>query len=78
MKQPGWSPPAEIDAGSPANANAGRLAEGPSPEEREAYARRLRQRRVAEAFDEGEARLAEASGWGSATAARHSSPPRAR
>ena len=32
---------------------------GPSPEEREAYARRLRQRRVAEAFDEGEARLAE-------------------
>ena len=32
---------------------------GPSPDEREAYARRLRQRRVAEAFDEGEARIAE-------------------
>ena len=32
---------------------------GPSTEEREAYARRLRQRRVAEAFDEGEARIAE-------------------
>jgi len=32
---------------------------GPSSEEREAYARRLRQRRVAEAFDEGEARIAE-------------------
>jgi hypothetical protein len=32
---------------------------GPSPEEREAYARRLRQRRLAEAFDEGEARIAD-------------------
>jgi hypothetical protein len=32
---------------------------GPSDEEREAYARRLRQRRLAEAFDEGEARIAE-------------------
>ena len=32
---------------------------GPSAEEREAYARRLRQRRLAEAFDEGEARIAE-------------------
>ncbi len=32
---------------------------GPSPEEREDYARRLRQRRLAEAFDEGEARIAD-------------------
>ena len=32
---------------------------GPSPQEREAYARRLRQRRLAETFDEGEARIAE-------------------
>ncbi len=32
---------------------------GPTAEEREAYARRVRQRRVAEAFDEGEARIAE-------------------
>ena len=32
---------------------------GPSDEEREAYARRLRQRRLADAFDEGEARIAE-------------------
>jgi hypothetical protein len=32
---------------------------GPSAEEREAYARRLRQRRLAEAFDEGEARIAD-------------------
>ncbi len=32
---------------------------GPSPEERDAYARRLRQRRLAEAFDEGEARIAD-------------------
>jgi hypothetical protein len=33
--------------------------QGPSPEERAAYARRLRQRRLAEAFDEGEARIAD-------------------
>ena len=32
---------------------------GPSPEERADYARRLRQRRLADAFDEGEARVAE-------------------
>jgi len=32
---------------------------GPSAEERDAYARGLRQRRLAEAFDEGEARIAE-------------------
>jgi hypothetical protein len=32
---------------------------GPSDEEREAYASRLRQRRLAEAFDEGEARIEE-------------------
>lgn len=32
---------------------------GPSADEREAYARRLRQRRLAEAFDEGEARIAD-------------------
>jgi hypothetical protein len=30
---------------------------GPSPEEREAYAQRLRQRRLADTFDEGEAML---------------------
>ena len=32
---------------------------GPSAEERDAYARGLHQRRLAEAFDEGEARIAE-------------------
>ena len=32
---------------------------GPSAEEREAYARRLRQRRLADTFDEGEAMLAD-------------------
>lgn len=32
---------------------------GPSPEEREAYALRLRQRRLADTFDEGEAMLAD-------------------
>jgi hypothetical protein len=32
---------------------------GPSADEREAYSRRLRQRRLAEAFDEGEARIAD-------------------
>ena len=32
---------------------------GPSADEREAYARRLRQRRLAEAFDEGEHRIEE-------------------
>jgi hypothetical protein len=32
---------------------------GPSPEERADYARRLRQRRLADAFDEGEARVAD-------------------
>jgi hypothetical protein len=32
---------------------------GPSAEERAAYARRLRQRRLAEAFDEGEQRIEE-------------------
>jgi hypothetical protein len=32
---------------------------GPSEEEREAYAQRLRQRRLATAFDEGEAKIAE-------------------
>jgi hypothetical protein len=32
---------------------------GPSAEEREEYAQRVRQRRLAEAFDEGEARIAE-------------------
>ena len=32
---------------------------GPSPEEREAYAQRLRQRRLADTFDEGEAMLAD-------------------
>jgi hypothetical protein len=31
--------------------------DGPTPEEREAYALRLRQRRVADTFDEGEAML---------------------
>jgi hypothetical protein len=33
--------------------------DGPSDDEREAYARRLRQRRLAEAFDDSEARLAD-------------------
>ncbi len=33
--------------------------EGPSPEEREDYARQLRQRRLADAFDEGETRIAD-------------------
>jgi len=32
---------------------------GPTPEEREAYARRVRTRRIAAAFDEGEERIAE-------------------
>lgn len=32
---------------------------GPSADEREAYARRLRQRRLADAFDDGETRIAE-------------------
>jgi hypothetical protein len=32
---------------------------GPSAEEREDYARRVRQRRLADAFDEGETRIAE-------------------
>jgi len=32
---------------------------GPTEEERAAYAKRLRQRRLADAFDEGEARIAE-------------------
>ena len=32
---------------------------GPTPEEREAYALRLRQRRLADTFDEGEAMLAD-------------------
>ena len=32
---------------------------GPSPEERADYARRIRQRRVADAFDDGESRVAE-------------------
>jgi hypothetical protein len=32
---------------------------GPSPEEKAEYARRLRQRRLADAFDEGETRIAE-------------------
>ncbi len=32
---------------------------GPTPEEREAYARQLRQRRLADAFDEGETRIAD-------------------
>lgn len=33
--------------------------EGPGPEERDAYARQLRQRRVADAFDEGETRISD-------------------
>lgn len=33
--------------------------DGPSAEEREAYARQLRQRRLADAFDEGETRIAD-------------------
>jgi hypothetical protein len=33
--------------------------EGPSNEEREEYARRVRQRRLADAFDDGETRIAE-------------------
>jgi len=33
--------------------------DGPSPEEREAYALRLRRRRLADTFDEGEAMLAD-------------------
>src|SRR5688572_30441714 len=51
---------AEIDAWV-AREKARRQAwlEGPSAEEREAYARRVRQRRIAEAFDEGETLIAE-------------------
>lgn len=33
--------------------------DGPSAEEREAYARQVRQRRLADAFDEGETRIAD-------------------
>jgi flagellar biosynthesis/type III secretory pathway protein FliH len=33
--------------------------QGPTAEEREAYAQRLRQRRLADAFDEGETRIAD-------------------
>lgn len=33
--------------------------DGPTAEEREAYARQLRQRRLADAFDEGETRIAD-------------------
>ena len=49
---------AEIDAWV-AKERARRQAwlNGPSPEEREAYALRLRQRRIADTFDEGEAML---------------------
>jgi len=51
---------AEIDAWA-AREKARRAAwvQGPNDEEREAYARHLRQRRLAEAFDEGEFRLQE-------------------
>ena len=44
--------------GSPRSANAAQAwLNGPTPEEREAYALRLRQRRLADTFDEGEAML---------------------
>jgi hypothetical protein len=51
---------AEIDAWA-AREKARRAAwvQGPNAEEREAYAKHLRQRRLAEAFDEGEFRLQE-------------------
>ena len=51
---------AEIDAW--AERERQRRAEwlsGPTPEEREAYARRVRTRRIAAAFDEGEERIAD-------------------
>ncbi len=38
--------------------------DGPSVEEREAYARQLRQRRLADAFDEGETRIADGARMG--------------
>ena len=37
---------------------------GPSPQEREAYARRLRQRRLAETFDEGERKIGDVARMG--------------
>ena len=51
---------AEIDAWAAAEKKRREAwLNGPSAEERADYARRLRQRRLAEAFDEGEARIAE-------------------
>ena len=51
---------------------------GPTAEERAAYARRLRQRRLADAFDDGEARIADGVRRACASGARASSPPKAR
>ena len=46
--------------GSPRSVNAGEAwLNGPTAEEREAYALRLRQRRLADTFDEGEAMIAD-------------------